>query len=80
MEGLPVKFSDIRPGFVATDILSKDKHYPMMISAQKAAQHILRGLAKGRRVIIFDWRFKLIVFAWRLIPRFVWERLKIVRN
>ena len=79
MESIPAKFTDIRPGFVKTAILNPEKHYPMLISAQSAAQHIYRGIKHKRRVLIFDWRFKLLVGLWHLIPRFVWERLK-VRN
>lgn len=40
---------------------------------------VVVGIA-GRCVIIFDWRFKLIVLLWRLIPRCLWERLTIVKN
>lgn len=80
MERIPARFSDIRPGFVATEILNPKKRYPMLMSADKAARCILRGLKRKRRIIIFDWRFKLIVGFWRLIPRCLWERLTIVRN
>ena len=80
MEHIPVIFSDIRPGFVATEILNPAKRYPMLMTADKAARCILRGLRRRRRIIIFDWRFKLIVAFWRLIPRYLWERLTIVRN
>jgi short-subunit dehydrogenase len=77
MENIPARFTDVRPRFVKTPILNPDKHYPMLISVDRAAQHILRGLKHKRRVLIFDWRFKLLVFFWHLIPRFVWERLSI---
>ena len=77
MERIPVRFTDIRPGFVKTAILNPEKHYPMLISVERAAQHILRGLKLRRRVLIFDWKFKLLVLFWHLIPRFVWERLKV---
>ncbi|MCR5003729.1 MAG: SDR family NAD(P)-dependent oxidoreductase [Bacteroidales bacterium] len=80
MEKIPVIFTDIRPGFVDTDILSKSKHYPLMISREAAADHIIRGLKKKKRVLIFDWRFRLIVFFWKLIPLWLWERLVGVTN
>jgi len=80
MEKVPVKFSDIRPGFVATDILNPMKNYPMLITREKAAQYIVRGLKRKKRVIIFDWKFKAIVILWNLIPNFIWERLSIVKN
>lgn len=80
MYDVPAVFSDIRPGFVATEILNSEKRYPMLMTPTAATHHILRGLRRRRRVIIFDWRFKLIVFLWRLIPRCLWERLTIVKN
>lgn len=80
MAGVHATFSDIRPGFVATEILNSEKHYPMLMSASTAAQHILRGINHKQRIIIFDWRFKLVVLVWRLIPRFLWERMTFIKN
>lgn len=80
MERIPAIFSDIRPGFVATEILNPEKRYPMLISLERAAEHILRGLRHRRRIITFDWRFKLLTLFWRLIPRCLWERITFVRN
>ena len=80
MEHIPAIFSDIRPGFVATEILNPNKRYPMLMSADKAARCILQGLRRRRRIIIFDWRFRLLVALWRMIPRWLWERMTIVRN
>ena len=80
MERMPAIFSDIRPGFVATEILNPEKRYPMLISVERAAEHILRGLRHRRRIITFDWRFKLLTLFWRLIPRCFWERITFVRN
>ncbi len=80
MEGLPVRFTDIRPGFVATALLSSEKKYPMLIKPEKAAGYVVRGLRRGRRVVTFDWRYRVLVFFWRLIPRPIWERLTWVNN
>jgi len=75
MEKIPVTFTDIRPGFVATEILDPTKNYPMVMSKDKAARLIVRALEKRKRVFIFDWRFRLMVAWWRTIPRFLWERM-----
>ena len=77
MQRLAITVGDIRPGFVATEILNPEKRYPMLISVERAAQHIYRALKRKRRVFIFDWRFKFVVAFWHLLPRFVWERLKV---
>ncbi len=80
IENIPADFTDIRPGFVRTPILNPDKKYPMMMTVEQAAEHILRALRKRKRIYIFDWRFKALVAFWRCIPRPLWERLTWVKN
>lgn len=80
MRDIPVFFSDIRPGFVATDLLELGHHYPILMTVEEAAGHIVRGLRRKRRIIIFDWRFRVITALWRLIPRCLWERITIVKT
>lgn len=77
MQKVPVRFTDIRPGFVDTDLLRGDKHYPMLMPPKRVAARIVRALERRERVCIIDWRYRILVFFWRLIPRFVWERLPI---
>lgn len=76
MEHLDIRFTDIRPGFVATDLL-KDGKYPMLMQSGRVAQHIMKALKKKKRVTVIDGRYRLLVFFWRLIPRWIWERLPI---
>lgn len=80
MYNIHARFTDIRPGFVATAILNPDKHYPMLMSLDKAADIIMGGIKHRRRIITFDWRFKLITLFWRIIPRPLWERLTFIKN
>ena len=49
------------------------------MTADKAAGYILKGLKRHKRIITFDWKFRAIVALWHLIPRFIWERLTIVK-
>lgn len=80
MEKVPVRFTDIRPGFVATDILNPNKKYPMLMKKEKVAELIVKGLKRRRRVLIIDWRYRLLVAFWRLIPRCLWERITWAHN
>lgn len=80
MERIPVLFTEIRPGFIRTPLLDPGKHYPMTMTLERAVDHIMKGLGRGRRVVTFDWRFRLLVFFWRLIPRCIWERLTFVKT
>lgn len=77
MQKLNICFTDIRPGFVATDLLNDGKSYPMLMKAEKVAAHIVRALNRKRRVVIIDWRYRIIVFFWQMIPRWLWKRLPV---
>ena len=74
-----ITFTDIRPGFVDTPLLRK-ANYPMKMRADYVAKKLYKAVISKKRVAIIDWKFALIVFFWRLIPTFLWERLRIVKN
>lgn len=77
LQKLNIRFTDIRPGFVATELLNDNKHYPMLMTAQQVAQHIVRALKRKKRVAIIDSRYRLLVFFWQMIPRCLWKRLPV---
>ena len=79
IQKLSIRFTDIRPGFVATGLLNDGKHYPMLMHTEKVARHIVRALEKKKRIIVIDWRYRILVALWRLIPPFLWKRMT-VRN
>ena len=72
-----ISIHDIRPGFVRTPLISGSK-YPFHLDATKVAHQIVRGLERRRTIITIDWRYRLLVFFWRLIPRWLWVRMRIV--
>lgn len=72
-----ISFTDIRPGFVATALLNDNQHYPMLMHPEKVARRIFRAIRHRERSVVIDWRYRLLVFIWRLIPRALWERLPI---
>lgn len=75
--GLAIRFTDIRPGFVDTALLSGDFHYPMMLNPEKVAQEIVRAIKHRRHIRVIDWRYRLLTALWRRIPRFIWRELKL---
>jgi short-subunit dehydrogenase len=75
---VPIRFTDIRPGFVDTALLSSKEHtYPMLMRPERVAASIVRALERQKRIAVIDWRYRILVFFWRLIPRRLWERMKI---
>lgn len=69
--------TDIRPGFVRTPLLTDGGNYPMQLDVNQVAKEIVDGLERRKSDITVDWKYRLLVFFWRLIPRFIWLRLKI---
>lgn len=76
MNGDRVRFTDIRPGFVDTDLLKSGK-FPMLMKPDYVARIIVRAVMRRRRVIVVDWRYAVLVALWRMIPRCIWERMKV---
>lgn len=76
MQHQNIHFTDIRPGFVATDLLKGDR-YPMLMKVEPVAREIVRTLRHKKRVIVINRKYRILVFFWRLIPRVIWERLPI---
>ena len=77
MQKLKISFTDIRPGFVATPLLKSEKKYPMLMKAPDVAKDIVRAIERRKRVAIIDWKFRILVGFWRLIPNYIWLRLPI---
>ena len=77
MRKLPIRFTDIRPGFVQTALLNDEHTYPMMLQPDAVAREIVRAIDCGRRVRVIDWKYRIITFFWRLIPNYIWERIDI---
>ena len=78
MRRLPISITDIRPGFVATDLIT-GSHFPLQLSAEHVAADIVSAVERGKKVVTIDWRYRLLVAAWRMIPRWAWIRLRFVK-
>lgn len=75
--GLDIRFTDIRPGFVDTALLTGDFHYPLMLRPEKVAQEIVWAISHRRHIRIIDWKYRILTALWRRIPRWAWRRIKL---
>jgi len=71
---LDIRFTDIRPGFVDTPLI-KDGHYPMTMRPDRVARSIMSAIRHRRHVCTIDYRWRVVVALWRLIPHWLWRRL-----
>lgn len=75
--GLDIRFTDIRPGFVDTALLSGDFHYPMMLRPEKVAREIVYAIKHRKHIRVIDWKYRILTAVWRRIPRWIWRRIKL---
>ena len=77
MRNLNIRFTDIQPGFVDTALLGDGHNYPMLLRSDDVARQIVRAVYRQKGRCVIDWRYRLLTFFWRFIPRWLWVRLKI---
>lgn len=75
--GLNIHFTDIRPGFVDTALLNGSFRYPMLMKPETVAKDIVSSINHHRHVRVIDWRYRILTFFWRLIPRCLWRKIKL---
>ena len=75
--GLKIHFTDIRPGFVDTALLSGDFHYPMMLKPDKVAKEIVSAINRHQHIRVIDWKYRLMTALWRRIPRCLWRQIRL---
>lgn len=75
--GLRIRFTDIRPGFVDTALLTGDFRYPMMLRPENVAQEIVSAINAHNHIRVIDWRYRLLTAFWRRIPRCLWRHFRL---
>lgn len=74
-EGNDIAFTDIRPGWVRTPLVDPDRTYPMEMTVEYVLPKILKAIVRKQRVAVIDWRWNLLVGAWRCIPNILWTKM-----
>ena len=72
-----IHFTDIRPGFVDTPLLAGTSHLPMLMATENVAHSIVKAINSRRHICVIDTRWHILTFFWRLIPNWIWRRMKL---
>lgn len=71
-----VKTQLINPGFIKTRLTDKnDFSMPFIMSADKAAEHVIRAMRSDRFKTDFPWGFSLLFRASRWFPRWLYKAM-----
>jgi short-subunit dehydrogenase len=71
-----VVVTDIRPGYVATELISSSKQVFWVADAEKAAQQIYAAIVRRKRYAYITRRWRLIAWAIRLMPNWIMRRFQ----
>jgi short-subunit dehydrogenase len=41
------------------------------------AEEIIQSIERKKRVAIIDWKYRILVAFWRMIPNWIWLRLPV---
>lgn len=72
-----VRVVTIKPGFVATQMVHGRSGLFWVVTAERAAQLILRAAQRGRVTAYVPGRWRMVSLALRAVPSFVFRRLKV---
>jgi short-subunit dehydrogenase len=71
-----IKVITVRPGFVRTPMTDKNEfHMPLLMSSDKAAEIILNGIKKEKKIIQFPFLLVMLTGLVRLMPKSLFEYL-----
>lgn len=75
--GAGITFTDIRPGWVQTPLLTPGQTYPMLMTLDYVVPRVLKAIVRKQRVAVIDWRWNILVGLWRMIPNAIWTHLDV---
>ncbi len=69
-----IKVVTVKPGFVRTPMTDKNEFYmPFLMNADKAAQIIVRGIKKEKRIVQFPFPLAIGAKLVKLLPNFLFD-------
>jgi short-subunit dehydrogenase len=71
---LPITITDIRPGFVDTDMAKGDGKF-WVATVEKASKQIVNAINAKRDIVYVSKRWKLIAILFRILPSVIYKRI-----
>jgi short-subunit dehydrogenase len=71
---IPIIITDIRPGFVDTDMAKGDGKF-WVSTIEKASRQIVKAIHRKKKVVYVTKRWRIIALILRVLPRFIYDRM-----
>ena len=73
---LDITVTDIKPGYVESEMTENNKNMFWVASTEKAVKQMVKAIENRKRHAYITKRWRLIAWMATLTPKFVWDRLK----
>lgn len=70
-----ITITDIKPGFVESEMTANNKGMIWVSSTEKAVKQMIKAIEAKRNHVYVTKRWRLIAWLGKSIPQFVWDRL-----
>lgn len=71
-----IHITDVRPGFVVSEITENLKRIFWTAPTDKAVQQMIRAIEKKKKRVYITKRWYLLAIIARLTPEFIWDKIK----
>lgn len=73
---LDVVITDVKPGYVISEMTANNKAMFWVSSTEKAVSQMIKGIEKKKRHLYVTKRWRFMAWIAKLVPQFVWDRLR----
>ena len=70
-----IKITDIRPGFVDTDLIKGMSHIIWTQPLNKASLQIYNAIKRQKKVVYITKRWNVVAFIMKVLPKFIYEKI-----
>lgn len=70
-----ITVTDIRPGFVESEMTENNKEMFWVATTEKAVKQMIKAIESKRNHAYITKRWRLIAWIAKLVPQFVWDRI-----
>lgn len=74
--GLNVTITDIKPGFVESEMTANNRGMFWVATTERAVQQMVKAIEKRHNHVYVTKRWSIIAWVAKRVPQFIWDRLK----
>lgn len=76
-EGVKVRFTDIRPGWIRTSFVKDNVSYPLEMTLDEVVPLVIKAIVKAPRVAVINWKWNVVAKLWETLPDSLWVHMSV---